>query len=256
MTDISRSERGFIASDHHGRLGEVRTRLRPDGRCQALLDPDGDPTSVADLLSAVIADADGEVIIDMADDDAFMSTVLASGFVERRRENVYEVTCDVAVNALADHRVSPEWTIETADRVDLDRLRELDDELRQDVPGISGWRWSREAFLTEMQPPSYDPRLYRVLVDVSGDYHGICRIWRNPQRSRIGFVGVTRQQRRGGLATALLADTLREARRIGLSALVLEADTTNVSNRLADKIGAHRIGGTVELIHRGGSTRG
>ncbi|MFD0556909.1 acetyltransferase (GNAT) family protein [Stackebrandtia endophytica] len=234
----------------------MRVRLRPDGRRQALLDPGGDPTSVADLLSAVVADTDREVIIELADDDGLLSTVLTVGFVERRHENIYEVECDVAVSALVDHQITPEWTVEAADRVDLDRLRELDDELRQDVPGISGWRWSREAFLAEMQSPSCDPRLYRVLVDASGDYHGICRIWRNPQQSRIGFVGVSRQHRRGGLATALLADTLREARRIGLSTLVLEADTTNVSNRLADKIGARRIGGTVELVHRGDATRG
>ena len=250
---ISKTEHGWVATAGPGQVGEVRVRLRPDDRCLVWFAPDSSPSAIADLFAAVVSAHPQDLITEVPDTDAtLLANLTAAGFVERRREHVYEVDGEAALAALADQNIGLEWTILTAEQVDRDRLRESDDLLRQDTPGVSGWRWNREDFLAEMAPPAFDPQLYRVLVDESGEYQGICRIWPNPQRPRIGFVGVTRRHRRTGLATAPLADTLRAARRAGLSTLTLEADVENVSNRLAAKIGARRVGGTVELVHRRG----
>ncbi len=56
-----------------------------------------------------------------------------------------------------------------ADEVEGSRLRLLDDELRQDVPGTDGWRWTPEGFRTENDPPQSDPAVAsRTLLEGLG----------------------------------------------------------------------------------------
>jgi RimJ/RimL family protein N-acetyltransferase len=171
----------------------------------------------------------------------------AHGFAVHRRQNGYLLR----TTTVGD--VQPPGGVElvTADRVDADRLRELDDELRQDVPGTDGWRWDAAGFREETyESPHFDPRVYVVAVD--GDrYVGIARVWLRPQRPTLGFIGVSRSHRRRGLATALLSRVFGELASRGVEEVTTEIDETNAASRgLLEGLGARRVGATVELIKR------
>lgn len=126
--------------------------------------------------------------------------------------------------------------------VDLDRLRLLDDELRQDTPGAAGWQWDPEAFRRETFS---DPSVYLV----APDYEGICRVWLHEPKPRLGFVGVRRAARGRGLGRALVAAALGEAHALGHREVTCEIDTENAaSQRLFARFGAGRVGGYAEVF--------
>jgi ribosomal protein S18 acetylase RimI-like enzyme len=157
---------------------------------------------------------------------------LDAGFAVNRREDEYAVP----TVAPAPH---PFLALAAAD---LDRLRLLDDELRDDVPGTDGWRWQHDAFVEEtFSSPS-------VYLFTPG-YSGICRAWLREPTPRLGFVGVRRSERGRGLGRALVAAVLGELQALGYDEVTTEIDETNrPSQRLFASLGARRIGGFVELV--------
>jgi RimJ/RimL family protein N-acetyltransferase len=166
---------------------------------------------------------------------------LAAGFVVARREDEYAVSTETAPSECP----LPLLSVEGA--VDLERLRLLDDELRQDVPGTDGWRWDREAFEAETRS---GPSVYLVAVD-GEEYVGIVRIWLREESARLGFVGVRRAYRGRGLGRALVARALRDANALGYREVTTEVDETNApSQALFASFDARRIGGYVELVSR------
>jgi ribosomal protein S18 acetylase RimI-like enzyme len=190
---------------------------RPDGRTFTR-----DPTDVADGVD-VYASVDGD-----------LEPWLAAGFVEHRRENRYVVPTTTI-------RATRAIELLTLDRVDLDRLRELDDLLRQDVPGTDGWRWDPEAFCEETADA--DPELYVV----AGDYVGIARVW----GTRLGFVGVRREHRRGGIASAMLAHVFGVLAARAIEEVTTEIDVENAASRATiEPLGARVVGQSVQLVRR------
>jgi RimJ/RimL family protein N-acetyltransferase len=118
----------------------------------------------------------------------------------------------------------------------------LDDELRRDVPGTDGWRWTADAFVEETFS---GPSVYLV----APDYTGICRVWLREPTPRLGFVGVRRPERGRGLGHALVAAALGEAHALGYREVTTEIDVENTpSQALFRSFGARRIGGSVELV--------
>jgi ribosomal protein S18 acetylase RimI-like enzyme len=115
--------------------------------------------------------------------------------------------------------------------------------LRQDTPGADGWRWEPQDFHEE----TFDfPSVYLV----AQGYAGLCRVWLREPTPRLGFVGVRREDRRRGLARALLSAALGEVAGIGHARVTAEVDEENVASQgLFQSFGARRIGGFVEL-HR------
>ena len=97
-----------------------RVFVRPDGRRFLR----GDPSGVLD----------GDVYARVAEFDVARYERL--GFVVNRRESEYLVPTDRYAVA-----PPPGFAFRRADEVDEERLRQLDDALRQDVPGTDGWRW-------------------------------------------------------------------------------------------------------------------
>jgi len=190
---------------------------RPDGRTFTR-----DPTDVADGVD-VYASVDGD-----------LEPWLAAGFVEHRRENRYVVPTTTIKATRAVELL-------TLEHVDLDRLRELDDLLRQDVPGTDGWHWDPEAFRAETADA--DPELYVV----AGDYVGIARVW----GTRLGFVGVRREHRRRGIASAMLAHVFGVLAARGIDEVTTEIDVENVASRATiEPLGARVVGQSVELVRR------
>jgi len=215
--------------------------VRPDGRC-FLRTPD----AVRDT-----ADRDLYVTVDEADAEA-RSLCERLGFVVDRRESVYAVPTDPALTGLRDVECPHGFVFVSADRVDQDRLRVLDDALRQDVPGTDEWRWEPDAFREETFCAEFDPATYLVAVaQASGEYVALARVWNNARGPRLGLIAVLAPYRRRGLARALLArafDVLHERGRTDVST---EVDDENVpSTSLIRSLGARRTGGSVDYVRR------
>ena len=208
--------------------------VRPDGRHFLR----GDPNDVPD----------DDVYVTVAESD--VSRYEGVGFVVSRREDEYLVPT-------GHHAVAPPpgFAFRRADEVDEERLRRLDDALRQDVPGTDGWRWDAAGFRAEtFESPAFDPATYLVAVDARDDYVGLARVWVNRPTPRLGMIGVLAPYRRRGLAKALLEAVFSELHRRGAVEVSTEVDETNVASQaLLAGFGARRIAGHVELIRRASS---
>jgi RimJ/RimL family protein N-acetyltransferase len=179
-------------------------------------------------------------------DESDVVAYVKRGFVVIRHENHYLVPTGTVGSVRPPRRVD----LLTVDRVDEDRLRALDDELRQDVPGSEGWRWEPAGFRAEMGSADFDPAVYVVAVD-DDEYVGIARVWMRRPVPRLGFVGVTRPYRRRGLARALLSRVFGVLVLRGIPEVTTEIDETNTASRgLLEGLGARRTGWSVELVLR------
>lgn len=214
----------------------MRVWTRPDGRRFVLGDPDDD-----------LPDGELHATADEADADR-VRALERLGFAVDRRELVLLLPTSVACPA-----PPPGITAVRADAAADDELRLLDDELRQDVPGTAGWRWTPSGFREETyRSPHFDPTLYLVAMTADGARVGICRVWVRPERPRLGFVGVRRAYRRHGIARALVGDVLATLNARGVSEVRTEVDGANVASRiLFEGLGARRIGGSLELRRSG-----
>lgn len=224
---------------------------RPDGRWFVSIDA-WDQAADAPLLAAMVADLrhDLHTNIDAAD-EAELRRWHGLGFEPARREILLAVPVDPAVTGLRQSGPVPGIVLLSADAVDENALRELDDTLRADVPGCTGWvndpMEFREYTFDERQ---FDPATYLVAVDdTSKRFAGLVRVWTNPRRSRLGLVGVTAPYRRRGLARALLARAFAPLHERGVRTVAAEVDVANSSSlALLNGIGAEPVGESIELI--------
>jgi GNAT superfamily N-acetyltransferase len=225
--------------------------LRPDGRL--LVRTEGAWTSETAAGAAAVARKVGApALAHIGEEDAGERTALvAAGFVESRREAVITFSVEQALEGLRGAGLPEGVELRSAVDVVEDELRLLDNELRQDVPGSSGWRSTSEEFrdhtFTDL---AFDPRTYLVAMDgASGEHLGLVRVWMNPQGPRLGFLGVRREHRRRGIGSALLASALRAVRATGATEVTTEYDLTNgASTAIAERIGGRQTGVTVELV--------
>jgi ribosomal protein S18 acetylase RimI-like enzyme len=234
-------------------IGVVNALVRPDERCFVFFDSCR-AEAYEPLLVAVAQDLgrDFHVTVDEADDKS-RALLAQLGFVVNRRESEYLIPTDPQVTGLRGVGAPRGFVLVGADQVAEDRLRVLDDTLRQDVPGTDGWRWDEAGFREEtFESPSFDPTTYLIAIEqTSGDYAGLVRVWNNPVAPRLGLIAVVPRYHRRGLAKALLARAfglLHERAKTEVSA---EVDDTNVaSTSLLIALGARRTGGSIELIKR------
>jgi RimJ/RimL family protein N-acetyltransferase len=228
-------------------VGVVRSLVRPDRRCY-LFFRNAAADAYGPLLDGVLASAGPDLYVSVADTDTDTLTVLAQrGFVVQRREYRYALPTDIG------HQPMPDGIrfVSAAD-ADVDRLRELDDALRQHVPGTDGWRNDPDDFGRQTFGDSeFDPATYLVAVDGDGGYIGLVRVWIRESGPRLGLIGVLPTHRRHGLALALLAEAFDVLRGRGESSVSCEVDQANVaSNALMARLGARLVGGDVELVLR------
>ena len=226
--------------------------LRPDGRL--LVRTDGAWTSETAAGAAAVARKVGAPALAHIgeDDSAERAALVAAGFVESRREAVITISVEQGLEALRDAALPGSVELRSAADVDEDRLRLLDNELRQDVPGASGWESSPEEFRDQsFDDPEFDPRTYLVAVDAaSGEYVGIVRIWMKRPCPRLGFLGVRREHRRRGIGAALLASALRAVQSTGATELTTEHDLANeASTAIAERLGGRQTGVNVEFVY-------
>jgi RimJ/RimL family protein N-acetyltransferase len=230
----------------------VRSVVRPDCRC--LVRPRGTWTAAAaaeavalatELQLPALAHLDGEAV----DEHAFL---LGAGFTASRRQVLVVVEVQAALEALRHADLPPGVVVRSAADVDVDLLRALDDELRQEVPGTSGWRSSVAEFRAHtFEDPAFDPRTYLVAVDdSSGEHIGLVRIWMNPDGPRLGMLGVRGEHRRRGIGPALLRRALAAVLAVGEREITTEFDATNGGSRaIAERLGARPVGTRIEYSY-------
>jgi RimJ/RimL family protein N-acetyltransferase len=226
--------------------------LRPDGRL--LVRTEGEWTSETATGAAAVARRVGAPTVAHIGEEASAehAALVAAGFTELRREAVVTISIEPALEALGNAAPPEGVELRSAADVDEDRLRLLDNELRQDVPGSSGWESTPEQFRDQsFDDPEFDPRTYLVAVESASDeYVGIVRIWMKRPCPRLGFVGVRREHRRRGVGSALLASALRAVQATGATEVTTEYDLTNeASMAIAERLGGLRTGVTVELVY-------
>ena len=212
-------------------MPEARTFVRPDGRRFVVGNPEGE-LPPGELFATVDENAPERV-----------RTLDALGFVRERRELELVLPTDVPRGP-----APPGVESLRADEVDEETLRLLDDELRQDVPGTAGWRWTAAEFREETcLSPHFDPAVY--LVARSGSEHvGICRVWLRPGQPRLGFIGVRRSVRRRGIARWLIGEVLAELQARGVNEVRTDVDEKNVASRtLLEGLGGSVVGASLEL---------
>jgi RimJ/RimL family protein N-acetyltransferase len=211
---------------------------RPDGRCFVVGEVDGDLPP-----GRVYAEVDES-------DEASVEALVRLGFTIERRELVLEVPTDSAAWSVSTTGPPSGIAFVTADRVEEERLRRLDDLLRQDVPGTDGWKWSPDGFREETyESPDFDPATYLVAFDDGNDGVGIGRVWMRPDRPRLGLIGVRSDWRRRGVACALLAAVLTAVQERDEAEVGTDVAETNVGGRrLLDGFGARQVGAFVELV--------
>lgn len=239
------------AVENGNQAGEVRAWVRPDRRCSVWFRECADECC-APLLAAITAEIDHDLYVEVDESDAASLTrFVRLGFTVSRREDHLAVPTDPAANGLGRAALPAGMTLLSAADADEDRLRELDDLLRQDVPGADGWHWDRAGFAAETFSSAFDPATYLVAVDSAGRYAGLARVWNNPVIPRLGLIAVTREHRRAGLARSLLARAFLVLHERRIPEVSAEVDSSNdASLTLMRGLGARRTGGSVELILR------
>jgi len=232
--------------------GTLQAWLRPDRRCALFFGP-GPHHAWPPLVATAAADLRRDLYTEAGEaDHAALAALTRAGFTRHRRESTCTLPVAPVVTTLADARLPAGLAAVSARDADEDRLRRLDDAVRQDIPGTDGWRWEPAGFHAETFCDDFDPETYLIAVDqASGQYAGLLRVWLNPAHPRLGCIGILPPYRRRGLAQALLRQVSGVLAVRGLAEVALEIDDTNQASRtLFTTLGARRTGGTVELIRR------
>jgi ribosomal protein S18 acetylase RimI-like enzyme len=232
-------------------VGRGHALHRADGRIFISVDSWADDVFVA-LAEAMTRDLPAPVYTVVAEDDReHLGRWSMLGFGDNRREDEYLVPLAPELSGLGVATLPAGFSLLGADLAEVDRLRRLDQELRQDVPGYSGWVNTPEAFhRLRYENRFFDPATYLVAVH-DGEYVGMVRVAPLPRQPRLGLVGVLPAFRRRGLARALLAAAFGPLHERGFTEVSAEVDELNApSQALLRGTGARRTGGAIELVHR------
>jgi GNAT superfamily N-acetyltransferase len=138
------------------------------------------------------------------------------GFEPHRREIEFLFSPDPERTGLTGVLLPDGLALLPISDVDERALRELDDRLREDLPGSEGWvndvgEFHDYTFDERWFDPATYLALTQALVAVDDDrrqFAGLVRLRANGNRSRLGLVGVARPYRRRGMARAMLASAL------------------------------------------------
>lgn len=222
----------------------LRARVRPDQRC-AVQFRDCHPDTYAPLLAAAAAELDRDLFTEA--DPPGLPRLAGLGFTVWRREHHYRIPTGPVAPAF---QTPSDVDLTSAGQADLDRLRLLDDSLRQEIPGSDGWRWSPEEFREETFSTGFDPATYLVAVERgTGGYVGLLRVWMRPAGPRLGCVGVLPAFRRTRVTAALLSAVFRVLVERGHPEVRTEIDATNrPANALAARAGAIHTADSYALV--------
>lgn len=223
---------------------------RPDRRWFVSVDG-WDEQDDGPLINAMIADLNCDLHTRIDSTDATsLERWSRHGFEPHRRELEFVLSPDPQRTGFEPGPVPGGLTLLTVDEVDETALRQLDDELRGEVPGTDGWVNDPAEFHEHTyEQPHLDPATYLVAVDDDRrQFAGLVRIWANGTRARLGLVAVARPYRRRGLARALLAAAFRPLHGRGVTQVLAEVDAADAAGlQLMRSIGAVQTGSSLVL---------
>jgi hypothetical protein len=240
----------WYATDGREAVAAVDARLRPDDR--VFLRFAGDWASYGILSEAARTELARPLYATVDGMDATTLRALeAAGFQHGHTTEIFRIRFDDALRSLRRSWL-PTWArIVSAGDAERDRLLELDNDVRCDVPGTDGWQGNRAWFDDELaESPPFDPKGYLVAEDLrNGHYAGLFRIWRNESGPRLGLVGTRRPYRPTTIAGALLRAALVAASTWGSDVFETEASVSNpVTYQRAAALATERFGRRHQMV--------
>jgi GNAT superfamily N-acetyltransferase len=91
------------------------------------------------------------------------------------------------------------------------------------------------------QRPGFEPWHLRLVVDPGGAVVGVAYVFRSRESAFIPYLAVRKDQRRQGLARALLVDAFAAGREHGVSRLELSTDSRTGALGLYERVGMEVI---------------
>lgn len=163
------------------------------------------------------------------DDTRMIAGLLHGGYSAEVVAEKFDVGFDPVLRLVGRTVPPSRFSVVPASSADVESLSDLDNELRQLVPGSEGWHADSDWVRAELEEsPPFDPASYLVGVAPDGSYAGLARIWRNPEGPRFGLVAVKPAYRMTRLGPALIAGVLRAASKWGFDTFTTE---TSIGNR-------------------------
>lgn len=245
------------ANDEAGAvLGEARGALRPDRRCVVRL-PEEVPTAWGDLAAALGGETGVPLLASApAQDDDQSAALTRAGFHRAHTEQHWLIPVDAALDRL--HRLDQQPTRDRPDdggydlvsarHTDLTALCALDNAIRQDIPGTSGWAGTVTELAESLDDEQFDPALYVVARrPTDGAYVALVRVWNRSPHPRVGCLGVVAPLRRTSLCLRLVLSVATELRRRGVAAVTTETELTNrASHTMVRRMGGQPTGLTAQ----------
>jgi ribosomal protein S18 acetylase RimI-like enzyme len=245
------AERQWHALEDDQVVGRGEVSRRPDGRLFLGIDAWHDVV-FDQLADAMLAELPRPLytVVDEADVDLLFQWERA-GFAPRRREWEYVVPTDPRITGLGSAPLPRGVMTLAVGEAEEDPLRALDRVIRDEIEATVGWQEMPAEVLSGPDGPLRpDPAKYAVAA-CSDQYVGLVRVAPLPRQPRIGLIAVRSDQRRRGIARALLAEVLGSAHRRGIATASADVNQSNgAAIALFEGVGARRTGSNLELVLR------
>ncbi|MEV3920858.1 GNAT family N-acetyltransferase [Actinomadura coerulea] len=243
------ADRQWHALDDDLVVGRGYAEHRPDGRLFVSIDAWHDAAfdQLAEAMSAELP-APLYAVVDEADVE-LTARWRRAGFRIRRREWEYTVSTDPRATGLEGVLPPPGVTIVPAGQADEGMLRAVDRAIRDEVEATVGWWQSMPAEVLPRPEDDtiVDPSKYAVAA-APDRYLGLIRVV-TVRRPRVGLVAVRADERRRGIARALLAHALGTLHRSGFATAWAEVQESNqAASALIEGVGARSVGSNLELV--------
>lgn len=230
----------------------MRAIRRPDGHWFVRL-PAEHPSAWPALVDAATKDGCGTLILSRpADqDETYNRALRRAGFLPVRTERLWRLQ----VAAIPTIPVRTEHRIVSVTELDPQAVAVLDNTIRDDIPGTSGWAGTGAQLTESLDDPDFDPALYLVARHPrTGTLDGLIRVWNRHPEPRLGCIGVTTPWRRTSLALALLQNIAVTLQARGVTHITAETDQSNRNSHLiALNHGGAELDSTIEWQRPGHS---
>lgn len=217
----------WVAMTHGRIVASAVARVRPDDRVFVVF-RSTEPGAYAGLANAIARELERPVHVTVDEADAVeIEELLTGGFHVEMVTERFEVGFRVAQELVRRAWIPRGYRIESVTEVDEGKAFELDNALRNLVPGTDGWIGNRLWFRAELESAEFDPSAYLVTVTSDDRYVGLLRLWRNEAGPRLGLIGVLPEHRGRPLAAAMLREGLAAAAGWGHRTFSTEASPGN-----------------------------
>ncbi|WP_067893348.1 GNAT family N-acetyltransferase [Nocardia vaccinii] len=232
-------------------VGSGDVSPRPDGRLFVSIDSWREDAFGA-LAAAMLADLPRPLYTVVDETDRDLATCWGSvGFTTRRREWECLVPTDPRITGLDAVAPPSDTAIVAAGAAAQGPLREVDRAIRDEVEATIGWREMPAEVLPHTGADVVvDPSKYAVAAQ-SDRYVGLIRVVQVTRLPRIGLIAVRADQRRRGIARALLTHALGALHQREISRAAVELNESNpAALALFEGIGVERVNSNLELVLR------